>query len=109
MRYVLEGSALGGRVILRQLKPLGLSEAAGASYFAGDGPETGRRWTTFLARLEAVGTPKRRPGVIAGAFRAFEALTAFASAHLDERLDPRQDLAPPLAAVEDAVMTDADL
>ncbi len=53
--YVIEGSALGGRVIAPQLKrTLGLTQGAGASYFHGFGGETGAMWSNFrvLAALE---------------------------------------------------------
>ena len=53
--YVIEGSALGGRVIAPQLKrTLGLTQGAGASYFHGFGGETAAMWSNFrvLAALE---------------------------------------------------------
>jgi heme oxygenase len=54
--YVLEGSALGGRVIARHVRD-SLPGAAGAlSYFRGEGPDTAARWQrfgTFANRLEA--------------------------------------------------------
>lgn len=46
--YVIEGSALGGRVIAPQLKrTLGLAQGRGASYFHGFGGETGVMWNNF--------------------------------------------------------------
>ena len=53
--YVIEGSALGGRVIAPQLRStLGLEQGRGASYFHGFGGETGVMWSNFrvLAALE---------------------------------------------------------
>jgi heme oxygenase len=53
--YVIEGSALGGRVIAPHLKrSLGLDQGRGASYFHGFGGETGVMWAGFrtLAALE---------------------------------------------------------
>jgi len=53
--YVIEGSALGGRVIAPHLKTtLGLEPGRGASYFHGFGGETGVMWANFrvLASLE---------------------------------------------------------
>ena len=48
--YVIEGSALGGRVITPQLKTtLGLEPGHGASYFHGFGGATGSMWTDFRA------------------------------------------------------------
>lgn len=49
--YVMEGSTLGGRVILKRLEGLGLP-AGSCGYFAGHGARTGTMWTDFLRRLE---------------------------------------------------------
>ena len=50
--YVMEGSTLGGRVILGHAgRRLGLTDA-GCSYFRGYGNATGAMWRAFLARLE---------------------------------------------------------
>jgi heme oxygenase len=114
MRYVLEGSALGGRVLLRRAERMGLRPDAGARYFAGEGAETGARWKRFLQALNHAARPEAVPLIVQGARRSFEALAEaasarFASAGFHEGLDARQDLATPLAAVEDAVMADARL
>jgi heme oxygenase len=46
--YVIEGSTLGGRVILKHIgKTLNLGEK-GTKFFEGYGAETGRFWKTFL-------------------------------------------------------------
>lgn len=53
--YVIEGSALGGRVVAPRLKAtLGLVPGRGASYFHGFGGATGEMWRDFrvLAALE---------------------------------------------------------
>ncbi|WP_338665816.1 biliverdin-producing heme oxygenase [Pararoseomonas sp. SCSIO 73927] len=50
--YVMEGSTLGGRFILKRLDETGLAEGA-RSYFAGHGEATGAMWRAFLGRLEA--------------------------------------------------------
>jgi hypothetical protein len=53
--YVIEGSALGGRVIAPKLKrTLGLAQGRGASFFHGFGGETGVMWNNFrvLTALE---------------------------------------------------------
>ena len=50
--YVVEGATLGGRLILRQVgEELGLGPACGAAFYASYGPDVGRRWREFLARL----------------------------------------------------------
>ena len=54
-RYVVEGSALGGRGLARQLDDLlGVGVVAGRHFFSGHGAETGRVWRDYLAHLEAV-------------------------------------------------------
>jgi heme oxygenase (biliverdin-IX-beta and delta-forming) len=68
--YVAEGSALGGRVIARQLDYL-LESTEGRSFFAGDGA-TGPVWRAFLAELQAaVPGEADLPQVAAGAEAAF--------------------------------------
>lgn len=52
--YVLEGSSLGGRVILKALAAGGAT-AEGLSFLDPYGPETGARWRSFLAVLEQAG------------------------------------------------------
>jgi heme oxygenase len=51
--YVIEGSTLGGRVILKHINAtLGL-ENQGTRFFAGYGAETGTYWKNFLAGFTA--------------------------------------------------------
>ncbi len=76
--YVLEGSALGGQVILRDARARLGPAIDGATAFFGGGP--GRpAWPAFKSRLDAFGTaqPGAMPEVITGALAAF---AAFASA-----------------------------
>ncbi|HEY8612583.1 MAG TPA: biliverdin-producing heme oxygenase [Roseomonas sp.] len=68
--YVMEGSALGGRMILKSLGRLCLPEG-GQSYFAGYGDATGAMWRSFLERLEA---EPDVPAVLRGAKATFETL-----------------------------------
>lgn len=50
--YVMEGSSLGGRVILKALKQsMGVDKSSGAAYFAGYEDQTGPMWHTFLEAL----------------------------------------------------------
>jgi heme oxygenase (biliverdin-IX-beta and delta-forming) len=52
MLYVIEGSILGGRFILKNVQEtLGLSPSEGASYFAGYGDSTSSLWKNFLEAL----------------------------------------------------------
>jgi len=50
--YVLEGSALGGRVILKNIeKQLGFNAEHGARYFSGYKENTGSLWKNFLSEM----------------------------------------------------------
>lgn len=72
--YVVEGSTLGGRVILKTLRlnlPPDIFENA-TLFFNGYGDNTGKYWKNFLARLEQFAqTPEARESVIEGANKAF--------------------------------------
>jgi heme oxygenase (biliverdin-IX-beta and delta-forming) len=74
--YVIEGSTLGGRVILKNIQPaLQLNEDNGASYFAGYGANTGPAWESFmnvLTNYPDSGATEQE--VIAGADFAFSAI-----------------------------------
>ena len=75
--YVIEGSALGGRVIAPQLKrTLGLDQGRGASYFHGFGGETGVMWSNFrvLASLEIGESSRDTVRACQSAKRTFAAL-----------------------------------
>jgi heme oxygenase len=72
--YVMEGSTLGGRRILRNVERcLGLSEHAGCQYFAGYGAQTGPMWQAFLQRLDRA-PPEQAADVANGAVATFQAL-----------------------------------
>ncbi|MGE6357060.1 biliverdin-producing heme oxygenase [Flavobacterium sp. NPDC079362] len=50
--YVVEGSSLGGRFILKNVETIPvLSNQSGTSYFAGYGNKTGSYWKQFLSAL----------------------------------------------------------
>ena len=75
--YVIEGSALGGRVIAPHLKrSLGLDQGRGASYFHGFGGETGVMWSGFrtLAALEIGESSRATVAACRSAKRTFSAL-----------------------------------
>lgn len=84
--YVLEGSALGGRVLFRHFEQtLGITQATGGSYFYGEGPETGARWQRFVAALES----EQDPGAghveaVAGACLTFRAIQCWLDTHWKE-------------------------
>ncbi len=46
--YVIEGSTLGGRVILKHISPALQLQDEGVKFFSGYGAETGRFWKSFL-------------------------------------------------------------
>jgi len=75
--YVMEGSTLGGRVILRHIGDrLGLDGSAGCAYFAGYGSATAPMWRSFLLRLDAA-DPLDAGRIAAGATATFESLGAW--------------------------------
>jgi len=74
--YVVEGSSLGGRVILKHLQPkIGVDENNGASYFAGYKEETGKYWKFFLSNFTSyVVLSNCEAEVIEGAKHAFNSI-----------------------------------
>ncbi len=69
--YVAQGSALGGRVIARQLDYLLGDGAAGRLFFRG-GPEDRIAWRKLLLTLEAQDDPAAIANIILGAEATFE-------------------------------------
>jgi len=74
--YVLEGSTLGGQVILRHVRQsLRIDEHNGAAFFSGYGPRTGAMWQAFLKFLGALPfEPAETAQAIAAARETFESL-----------------------------------
>ncbi|MFE1597781.1 biliverdin-producing heme oxygenase [Methylobacterium sp. ID0610] len=86
--YVLEGSALGGRLILAALRrrpDLDLGEAT--RFFDGRGSDTGRLWGALRTALDRFGDRDPRAGaaVIRGAHDAFAAFAAAFARHRGAR------------------------
>jgi heme oxygenase len=85
--YVMEGSALGGRVIAASLAASGLTPTTGAAYFNGWGASTGSMWKEFRQLLER--ELDGEEAAIASACRAacltFDALTSLFEMHTHER------------------------
>ena len=104
--YVIEGSALGGRVIAPQLKrTLGLGQGRGASYFHGFGGETGAMWANFRtqASLEIGDSPANTARACHSAKRTFAALIELFAPlappepeHAPGRVEPSAQIAPAL-------------
>ncbi|WP_298233297.1 biliverdin-producing heme oxygenase [uncultured Azohydromonas sp.] len=75
--YVLEGSALGGKLIARRVHAQwGMGPDNGAAYFHGWGPHTGALWADFRERLaHEVGTSEQEiRSACAAAIATFDAL-----------------------------------
>jgi len=74
--YVVEGSSLGGRFILKNIEStLGFDENNGATYFAGYGNKTGSYWKNFLNILTSYeATNQNGAEIIAGADYAFDTI-----------------------------------
>jgi heme oxygenase len=72
-RYVIEGSALGGRGLARGLDHLlGPGVMAGRRFFSGHGADTGGMWRAYLARLSAASANRAgHAAIIAGATSTF--------------------------------------
>ncbi|RDI13384.1 biliverdin-producing heme oxygenase [Flavobacterium sp. AG291] len=75
--YVIEGSSLGGRVILKNISAaLGHDIENGAAYFGGYGGQTGSYWKNFLAQLTQYESQSNSSEeIIAGADYAFNAIS----------------------------------
>jgi len=74
--YVVEGSTLGGRFILKNLETIpGLTEEKGVSYFNGYGNKTGSYWKTFLNLLSTYEEENNcEDEIIDGAIYAFDCI-----------------------------------
>ncbi|UFN49745.1 biliverdin-producing heme oxygenase [Roseomonas sp. OT10] len=87
--YVLEGSALGGQLILRRAREaLGVSPGDGASFHAALGrPPVGEGWRAFRAALEAHCTDI--PAAAAAAATTFQLMEGWAAARAAAACDRR--------------------
>ncbi|GAB3468630.1 biliverdin-producing heme oxygenase [Kineococcus endophyticus] len=74
VRYVLDGSTLGGRLIARTVVEAGVPAAATTSLTGREG--TGRRWRETTAAVDAAG-PDALPGMTAAALATFAAYRAW--------------------------------
>lgn len=74
--YVVEGSSLGGRFILKNISTVsGLDKDQGISYFQGYGDKTGSYWKNFLGYLsEYEENHNCGNTIIEGAIYAFESI-----------------------------------
>jgi heme oxygenase len=78
--YVLEGSTLGGLVILRDVEArLGCEIAGATAFFGGRGTNVGPTWLRFKTALDAFGRkrPRQEADAISGAEAVFRAIMAW--------------------------------
>jgi heme oxygenase len=69
--YVMEGSIMGGRIIIQMLEKLGVTE--GISFFSGYGQETGQKWGIFTKVInEAAATELEEEQAIDTANKTFQ-------------------------------------
>ena len=70
--YVIEGSTLGGRVIMKNIEnTLGYNADQGGKYFAGYGAQTGLLWKSFLKTFMQFAETHDEEDISAGANFAF--------------------------------------
>jgi len=79
IRYVVDGSALGGRVIARTVAArIGLDADSGLAYFEGVGAEAGAAWRRMCARMELdLGRANALTDAAETAMRTFQRLEAW--------------------------------
>ena len=84
--YVIEGSTLGGRVIVKRvMEQLKLTPENGCSYYFGYGAETGAKWKGFMDGLAACNfTDSEQDKVVAAATKTFDALNEWMGADLEK-------------------------
>jgi heme oxygenase len=75
--YVLEGSALGGRVIFKQLQSaLKLTDLTGGRFFAGNGEQTMPMWQAFWKFAADICPHEQLPDATKAAATLFESILA---------------------------------
>lgn len=74
--YVIEGSALGGQFLFREIySKLGLDQNFGAAFFFGDGERTSAVWRWFVSVLrDEVRSPERAGEAAAEMFHVFQSV-----------------------------------
>lgn len=85
--YVIEGSSLGGRVIVKRvMDQLGLTPDHGCAFYSGYGAETGQKWKAFLESLgNCHFSDSDQDKVIDAANKTFDALNAWMDVDLNQR------------------------
>jgi heme oxygenase len=72
--YVMEGSTLGGRVILKNVQARLGDMTSGNLYFQGYGADTGKKWKLFLDELWAYASKNDQEAIYKGACKTFSDL-----------------------------------
>ena len=72
VHYVLEGAALGGRVLLRRVSHLAV--AANSRFLQGHGSDTGRYWQQLRQAMDSEVTPEQWPASLGSALQTFATL-----------------------------------
>ena len=82
--YVIEGSTLGGQIILRALQPhLGISSDNGGRFYASYGTQISAMWRSYISALENAGRSLRLANDIElGALETFDAFERWFSSQL---------------------------
>ena len=83
MLYVIEGSTLGGRFILKNILSVpGIDEPSATSYFKGYGSQTGSYWKSFLTIISAYAKKNgEEEKIFQGAVDAFELIHKHFASH----------------------------
>lgn len=70
--YVMEGSIMGGKIIVQMLAKAGITQ--GVSFFSGYGEDTGKMWTAFIEALNKTGAanPEAATAAANATFSQFE-------------------------------------
>ena len=75
--YVLEGSTLGGQIIVKHLQKAMPAGFVNAAYFSGYQQKTGSKWKEFLQQLTALPqSTQEEHQIIAGAITTFKIIDA---------------------------------
>jgi heme oxygenase len=80
--YVMEGSTLGGMVILKHIKERGFAREDNTNFFTGYGPATGSSWRSFIDLFSRyVVQHHLEDEAIEGAKAAFQSIGQYFEAH----------------------------
>jgi heme oxygenase (biliverdin-IX-beta and delta-forming) len=85
--YVLEGSTLGGQIIVKHLQKAMSSGIVNAAYFSGYQQRTGSMWKEFLQQLTALPqSPLEEQQIVTGAIATFKIIDGLLSNNNNEKI-----------------------